>query len=238
MSALTICQRALKEIGEFEVPTSFVGNANLTAVQMLALVDRSGRTLARNHQWQRLTKEDTFTTTATEEQSSVLNADFWYFRSMTWWDRNNQWPLAGPATASQWQAFKGSQIQITAPYVFRQRGNSILFYPVPTAGLTIAYEYMSKYWVDTNADGLGEADAFAADTNTALIDEDLITLDVKWRFLKAKGLAYAEDLAEFEAARAMLFGRDADKRSVNLARRSRAPELPFLYPPEAGYGSA
>ena len=238
MSALTICQRALKEIGEFEVPTSFVGNANLTAVQMLALVDRSGRTLARNHQWQRLTKEDTFTTTATEEQSSVLNADFWYFRSMTWWDRNNQWPLAGPATAAQWQAFKGSQIQITAPYVFRQRGNAILLYPVPTAGLTIAYEYQSKYWVDTNADGAGDAAQFAADTNTALIDEDLITLDVIWRFKKAKGLPYAEEMAEFEMARAMLFGRDADKKSVNLVRRPRAPELPFLYPVESGYGSA
>lgn len=40
---------------------------------------------------------------------------------------------------------------------------------------------------------------FLADTDTALLDEDLVILGIKWRFMLQKGLQYEEYKAEFEA---------------------------------------
>jgi hypothetical protein len=59
MTLLTMTQQALREVGEFEVPATIVGNNNPTAVQMLALAQREGRELSRRHQWQRLLVEKT-----------------------------------------------------------------------------------------------------------------------------------------------------------------------------------
>lgn len=237
MTLLTICQGALEEIGEMEVPTSIMGSSNLTATQIRALANREGYMLSRRHPWQTLVKEKTFTTTAAAVQTGAIPTDFSRIISATWWDRANYWRLLGPANPQQWQAINSGIVSTSLRKWFRIRGDDMLLWPTPSNTTdTIAFEYVSTYWVDTDADGDGEAAAWAADTNTAVLDEDLMRMGLIWRWLMAKGLPYAEQLAMYEREVDKAIARDGGSPILNAG--GSLPINTFgANVPDTGFGS-
>ena len=88
MSLLSICKSGLCEIREFNVPSSIVGNTDPSAVQLLALANRAGRSLALDHKWQRLLATHSFATFASTADYA-LPSDFHRFANITSWDRGN-----------------------------------------------------------------------------------------------------------------------------------------------------
>lgn len=243
MTLLTLAQAALEEVGETEIPTTFVGNQNTTARRVLALANRAGRLLVTEPEdgWESLVFERSFTTTAGQEvQTGAIPADFRYFVNGTWWDGTNFWPLVGPVTARKWQELKrGIASQTSSAHRwFRLRGGNVLLYPDPPNGTdTIYFEYGSKFWVDTDADGIGEAEDFQADTDTSLIDEDLLKLDLIWRYKHAIGIPYEED---YNTAREQIekgTGRDGGAPALALARRRVTGLIGYGNIPDTGYGA-
>jgi len=59
--------------------------------------------------------------------------------------------------------------------------------------------------------------AMTADTDVSLIDEDLITLSIIWRFLSAKGLDYGEQFRTFQLESVKAMSRDGGRMKANLA---------------------
>jgi hypothetical protein len=226
MTLLTIVQDAAREIG-ISIPSVAYGSLDFDVAQMVRLANKEGKDLVERFEWQRLTIEQTFVSLAQETQTSILPADFGRFCNETFFNRTRSLEFEGPLTAKDWQLRKA----LTANTIFnayRVRGNSVLIMPVPSAGETYAFEYISKYWVDTDADNLGEAEAFTADTNTILLDEEIFTLGVIWRFKMVKGFDYAEDFRTYEARLARKFGHDTPKRTMDFASpaRSKGPTPP------------
>lgn len=221
MSLLTICQDASSSLG-LEPLSSVVANTNETAQRLYRLANRSGKALLRRHDWQVLTMEHTFTTVAAEEQTDTpVPADFDRFITGTFFNRTSKDYLQGPLSAQEW----AEQKNLTAAVItdgFRLRGDTIIMIPIPTAGETIAYEYVSKYWVDTDADDTGDAFAFSADADASLLDEEMITLDVMWRYLDSAGLSYAEKKRDAELMIADRMARDGGKRIIDLGYRKMA----------------
>ena len=239
MTLASICQGALREIGEFEVPDTFVGSANRTATQMLNLAQREGRVLSRRFDWQALTIRKTFTTTVAEIQTGAIPADFRHFKNLTWWDDTNQWKLRGPATANQWQILKSGISAAAAQKWVRRRGNDLLLWPAPTVTTdTISYEYVSKYWVDTDADDAGDSASWVADDDTALLDEELMQMGLVWRFLKSKGLPYEEEYNEYEIIVRSAMSHDKGHSDLYLASRvSDSFLIDHDNIPDTNYGS-
>lgn len=214
MTLLSICQEALEEIGETEVPDSIVGNENQTAVQMLALANREGRSLSRACEWSVLRAEHTFATVASQAAYDKPS-DMRYIVNATWWDRANYWPLFGPATAQDWQQLQSGLVTSTTRRWFMFRGSSIHIYPTPsTSSETIAFEYITGKWCESSG-GTGQT-KFQADTDVAKLDEDLIRMGVIWRFLAKKGLPYETELAEYQMERDKAMARDGGKKVLNL----------------------
>lgn len=174
-----------------------------------------GRKLARRSNWSVLTKEGTFTSAATETQDT-LPADFDRMVNDSMFDRTQSRQIIGPRSPQNWTRDK-SYVSVGVWSYFRIRGKSIIFEPTPSAGNSIYYEYISTYWVDTGADGLGDATSFAADTNTSVLDETVLTLGVIWRLLKAKGLDYSEEFREYEHQLDLLVARDGAKPKLRLS---------------------
>ena len=77
---------------------------------------------------------------------------------------------------------------------------------------------------------------FVADTDVTYLDEDLMVLGIKWRFLKAKELAYAEEKDEYDDNVRRAIGRQGGRRVLDLAGRGRV-RRPYANLPETGYGS-
>jgi len=173
-----------------------VGSTDQQVIQLLALANREGRESSDSFDWQALTRQQTFTTVADEVQPGAVPTDLDRYLPNSIFDRTTQRQVMGPITAQQWQAIK-AQPQLNRVFLaFRIRNNDWLMTPTPTAGDTIAYSYITSEWAQS-ASGVGKT-SFTADNDTARISENLITLGLIWRFLRAKGLDYAEEYRTYQ----------------------------------------
>lgn len=216
MTIATIVANATDRIAVALGGTSVFSNPGETARQMRALANQEGKELMRRGTWEKLTKEVTFTAIAQEEQTGVVPSDYDHMLNETFYNRTQKRQVVGPLSPKEWQEQKS--ILATVLYdSYRIRGGSILMIPVPAAGDIYAFEYISNEWVLNTDDQ--PLTAFSADTDTSILDEELITLGVIWRFLKAKGFDYAEAFRTYELQVSQALGRDGSKRTVNFAQR-------------------
>lgn len=228
MSLLTICQSALREVGEFSVPSSIIGNTDPTAVQLLALAQRSAKTLALDHKWQVLLTTYTFPTVAATA-TYALPSDFHRFANLTFWDRTNYEMVRGPVSAIEFERLRSGNMSNAAMYkYFRLAANLFSIYPTPTAVETIAYQYYSKYFITNKA-------AYSDDADAPLLDEDLLTIDLRWRFLQAKGADFAHEKAEAIQRRDALLAKDGGRDMIQFGGPRVAREAGNI--PDTGFGS-
>ena len=214
MTLLTLAQAACDIIG-MPRPTSVMAGADQTARTMLSLAQREGRVLARRWTWTALRKQQTFTTVAQTVQTGAVPSDFDRMVSETFWNRTDQLRVVGPVTPEEWQGLVAS-VALPIESAFQMRAGQIELYPVPTAGETYAYEYVSTQWCQS-ASGTGQT-AWVADTDTGLLDEELTTLGLVWRFKQSRGLDYAEDMTTYEEQVLQAMARDGTRRTARLAR--------------------
>lgn len=228
MTLLTICQTALREIGEYTVPATIVSNTDPSAVQLLALANRTGRTLAQDYRWQVLLTSTTITT-ADGTDNYALPTDFGRFANITFWDETDDTIVRGPMSPSEWQYLQSSGLGGAAQFdkAFRIAGNRFYIYPTPDAIETIAYQYWSTYFISGKA-------AFSLDADTALIEEDLIILGLKWRWLQAKGDAFEAEYREYMYRLDSLQSADGARdiirfggRLVDVGQPGNLPDVSF-----------
>lgn len=216
MTIATIVSNATDRIAVSLGSTVVFANPGETARQMRALANQEGKELMRRGTWEVLTKETTFTAIAQETQTDVIPDDFDHMLNETFYNRTRKRQVVGPLTPKEWQEQKS--IVATVLYdSYRIRGGSILMIPVPSAGDEYAFEYISNQWVLSTDEEAKTA--FTTDSDTSVLDEELITLGVIWRFLKAKGFDYAEAFRTYELQVSQALGRDGSKRTVNFAQR-------------------
>jgi hypothetical protein len=192
MSLLTICQNAADEVGITQ-PSSVVGNTNTEAQKLLRYANKIGNRLMKKVPWETLRTERTFTALNQEIQNEILPSTFDRFVPETFWDRTNRFLLAGPVSSTEWNSMKGSGD--VSGRKFLLRGGVISIYPVPSGGQLYAFEYISNYWAQTAA-GVAK-EKFTLDTDTSLINEELVTQALIVAFLKSEGLPYLEAQQEY-----------------------------------------
>jgi 3-methyladenine DNA glycosylase Tag len=61
----------------------------------------------------------------------------------------------------------------------------------------------------------------AADGDLVLLDEELMLAGLEWRYLRKKGLSYAEEFASYEALVSAAMSRDGTKPILNMDGISR-----------------
>ena len=214
MSLLTIVQNAAAEIKIIK-PTSVVNNTDPDVESLFRQINKVGDRLMKLYPWQILTKEHTFTSVATEEQTGILPADFDRFRMETFWNRTDQYFISGPISSTEWQGLKATSYSTEEYRKFAIRGDSILVIPTMGAGKTLAFEYVSKNWCQS-ALSVGQT-VFAADTDTSIINEELLTRGLIWEHLNAEGLPNAAEANNFVEYYKILVKNDRPNSKVMTA---------------------
>ena len=218
MSLLTIVQYVCGRTN-VPVPTSVMSLVSDTRIlQMLRLLEEEGTDLSQRGDWQGVTFEATHTTLAAEDQGAVTTIasnGFRHIKNMTFWNRSARLPIYGPLNDQEWQSRK-ALTSVGPPYFYRIRGGKLLANPTPTAGLTWAFEYVSKNWI-LGADGTTYKQYFTLDTDTVLLPEDLVLMGLRWRWKKEKGLEYAEDQRTYEMQVKDALGSDGGKAVLSMA---------------------
>lgn len=226
MTLLTICRDAATRLGIVQ-PSSVVNSTDNQVQRLYGFAQQEGKSLMRRYAWQVLTKQETFTATATETQSAVLPSDFDRFVDDTFYNTTRKRPVYGPLSPQDW-SFSNAVVATVLIESFRQRGSTtdILLKPTATAGDEYSFEYISKNWCTTS--GGTEQSAWASDTDLPILDEELIILGIVWRFKAGQGFDYSEEFRTYELMVAQAMARDGGKRTLNAGywigtRRRRAP---------------
>lgn len=198
-------------------PTTVTGSTDTQVLQIQALLEEEGNDLASRGDWESLTNEATLTTVATESQGAIdtiASNGYRHIKNKTIWDRTDKLPVIGPINQRQWQALKA--VVMTGPrYQYRIRGGNLLVNPVPVAGHSWAFEYISKNWI-VSTDGMAFRSLFTADTDEFLLPDTLVLMGLRWRWMREKGLDYSELFATYEAQVKDAIGRDAGKPVLHM----------------------
>lgn len=234
-TAGAIINLAASEVGLTPV-ASPIGSTDPAFLQLTQLLTSAGRELLALHNWQRLTKEATFTTTTAAEYD--LPSDFGYMIDQSHWDRSNSLPLAGPLSAQDWQYLLGSDSAASSIYVsFRVAEGVLKILPDPApAGVDVAYEYVSRNWVVEN-NGTTFKDLVENDSDVVLYESSVIVKFLKLRFLEAKGFDTTAATNQFGSVFMQWTGKDISAPVLNMARRSSFPYLSERNIPDTGFGS-
>ncbi len=224
MALLSIIQNASDRLGLVR-PGSVAASSDQQVLTLLGLAQEEGKTLARRHTWQVLQTEYTFPTVASTA-SYALPTGFDRILIDTVFNRTRRRRMVGDLTPAQWQETQASLVTMVNP-AFRIRGSLFLISPTPTAVETVAYEYITKNWCQS-AGAVGQT-AWAADTDTGVLDEELMTLGIVWRFRAAKGLDYSEAMQNYEIEVAKAINRDGAPVRVQTDNweRDRIPHAPI-----------
>lgn len=231
MSLLTLVRRCCGGLSLVQ-PTACFGSTDLQVLQWIELANTAGEMMASAANWQALRTEFTFAAMAQSDQTGAIPADFDRWVNNTQFNRSTRRPMAGPITPRQWQWIKAQPVYSSVYLAWIQRGGEMLVTPNPTAGQTIAFEYISTNWVKS-AGGALQA-GFTADSDVSRLDERVLRLGMIWRYLKAKGLDYAEALDDYEREVEKASGRDGGASALSMTPQPLDPHRVNL--PDGSFG--
>lgn len=246
MTLLSVIQNAIPNLGVEDTPvlSAVVGNKLPMAQRILQMAKRVGESLALRANWTVLNTEHVFT--ANGQTQFTLPADFRSMINDTLWDRSRYWALRGALSPQSWQLYKSSIIG-TATIEQRWRiripsgqgaGSPTDFTIDPTIGATdnstFVFEYVSKNWC-ISATGTPQP-TWEADTDTSLIDENLVELGIIWRMLRRLGLSYQEEREEYEREVDKAVARDGGTTTLQMVPNPRLILVGPYNVPETGYG--
>lgn len=237
-----MAQTLLTEIQEFcerqmlPVPSAVIGSLDPQVVQLKALLYETGNNIALRGDWSRLTFEEVHTTTAAEDQGNIfeitagsINATaFRKIKDNTVWDRTDRLPIA-PINQEDWSKFKAIVASLPR-FRYRLRAHRLLLTPTPPSGHSLAFEWISKWWIQNGVTGAIQ-ERFQADTDSFLLERELLKLGLTWRWRKTKGLPYEEEYNEFEDRLKEMLAFDTPKTDIDMSGTPKTRQ-PGMFVPE------
>lgn len=233
LSVLGIAQQAYNELG-LTAPSQVVGGNVSDGAQIIALLNRVGKKLAKMEKGWPVLRGEQVITLVPGQQSYAFPTDLLYYRVATGWDRSTHWRMDGPLSDREWQALRSGLVVASPRLRFRLYGGQLQIDPVPSSADTIAFEYISANWCQS-ASGTPQS-SFMADTDVPLLPDDLFVLGLKWRTLAARGFNYDEEKAEFNEERDLTIAEQCADDALPLnAQAPRVGGVGFPQIPDSNF---
>jgi hypothetical protein len=192
------------------VPDSFVGSASPDDVQMVYLANRAAAYL-REKGFQRLRLRANITLTAATIYD--LPSDFLEMVPDTARVNGRIDTMNLPTGAPEWAYLQASTA--ASNYIVKARilGDKLNVFS-PSPGDVVSFEYISQFPI-LGADGITRQERFQADADSWLLDDDMLILETRWRFEKAKGLPdWQVTQGEAMQHRNAVMGRDNSAQTI------------------------
>jgi hypothetical protein len=217
LTLLTAINEAQRELS-LAVTSAVVADGQETQNLLFRLANKAVKDLLKRTEYHfpALTRGHSFTASLASLQASGKPTNFKRCLADTIWNASTDRSIAGPIDPREWAIANGAPIvpAVTQYAMFRYDGLHI--FPAPTVAETITYEYLINTPV-LAVDGVTYKTAFTLDTDSFVMDEEILTLDVVWRYLRVKGRDYAEALKDFELALAGESVAQTGSRRVSIA---------------------
>ena len=164
-----------------------------------------------------------------------LPPDYETITDNTHWDKTKHWQMLGPVDAQQWQWLKSGYIS-TGPRVrWRILGNEFQIWPPYNTQEYLGFEYRSRGFVRDSAGNV--KNSFTADTDTTVLDDDVIALATKLKYFQIKSFdttsLYQDYMRYLNVAKA----NDKGSATLSFAPQPSAVLIGWANIPDTGYGS-
>jgi len=227
MSLLTISQDVAREVS-IPVPTAIADSNDEFPQLLFRLANKEIKSLFTRHAWRVATKEKTITATGNESQGDIITgSDGIGVRGKivpgTIWNLTSSLPIETEGSSIYWHTYKN---RVAGPCYSKCRflGNELNIVPAPTAGDQIKFEYVEPKLtvagsgsVTFAASGTVTQEVFSHDNDTCLVDEEIVTLGVIWRWLRNKKRAYAQEFEDYEKYLQAAISRDRPRPILNFS---------------------
>jgi hypothetical protein len=199
-TAAQIINMAAVEVGLSEVADPYA-STDPSFVQLRTLLKSAGHELMQARDWMVLVRECTITGDGVTTTFSPP-ADFLRMKDQSGWNRTDQRAFA-LTSSQQWQALTAWTTTSTLTTRYRWQQGRFVLYEAPAVG-TLAFEYVSRYWVASSGAAAADLYAPAIGGDVVMFEPLMATRLLKAKFLQAKGLdsvgAFAEYQQAYEAA--------------------------------------
>lgn len=203
LTLANILDRVLDECG-FAREAAYVAGTTVAARQLVALANRSALSLRTMPFTRRRATGTIAMTTAT---SYSLPSDFFEYIPDTAFMDGDSNPVVWPTPEEVWALYENGGITPAGALYVRQMAGALKVLN-PVNGTDLLFEYLSNAVIRATSAGAYK-ERFTVDTDEFQLDDELIVLDVKWRFKKEKGIAdWQTDLQEFSVYVKNALGRD------------------------------
>jgi hypothetical protein len=198
-----------------DTEASYATNGNDSVKRLVSIANNEAQKLARHH-WQALFRDHSFTlTTAT---TYTLPDDFRTVVPGTMYTDSDICPVDFPTDIGEWAYLQASSGGSSTKTKVRIRQDAIEVYE-PVSGEVIEFEYITKYPVQDST-GVSKQ-YFTADSDTFILDDDLLLLRVMAQYKRLMGLQdWQVDFAEAERLEQTLKGQDGGSKEVGPTEES------------------
>ena len=186
MSLITICNRLAANVG-IETTSQVMTSSDRTWLEAVAMSNAVGEEITRRADFGALFKTATLTGDGTNKVFD-LGPDF--SRIISGIGVTSGTATVRPLTHAEWASLDAVE---GSPRYFLLEGAKLRLWPYLATGETVTVRYQSKNWCSN-----GTA-AWVADTDTALVNEDLMAKGLIARWRRQKGMPFADYAAEYES---------------------------------------
>lgn len=183
-----------------------------------------------------LRRTHSFATTLASLQASGKPSDFKRMIRGTAWNTSTDRQVGGPLNEQEWALANGEPVTSAIEQYFMLRYDGLHIFPAPTAAATITFDYVLNTPVQTTGGGAYKTN-FTVDSDDYLLGDEMLTLAVVWRYLKAKGRDYAEEMKDYEMALAAEAISARASRVLYLAPSGDEGGATIPHVPDTGFGA-
>ena len=165
-------------------------------------------------------------------------ADFDRQIDRTHWDKSKHWEMLGPNTPQQREWLRSGYISTGPRIRYSYMGGYFMIWPPLGTEEQLAFEYVTKYWVNATAPTLltPTKQAFTVDTDTCIFPDALIRALIKYKYFSIKGLDVTDFRADYEAQRDMAKAADGGSQTLAMNPRPSSVLIGWDNIPDSGYG--
>lgn len=209
---LQICTFASDEIG-ISRPSSVVSSQEPDVQKLLRYANKTGNRIMKAYAWQQLRKGSTFAALGQYEQTGILPSDFDRMVAETFWNRSTTVNIAGPVSDVQWETLLAQNMNFPNQNYFIFRDGQILIYPTSGVGNTLAFTYVNKNYV-VDGDTQASKDSFTKDSDTTVLDDELMIQGIIFEFLDNDGQPAATAFQKYTDRFNLLVGQDQPSADI------------------------
>lgn len=239
-TAATIISQAARELSlvSADITNPYASTNDPNILLLTSLLTSAGKDIIREHNWSQSLLLKTFTTGAGTSTYDPP-ADFIRMVNQTGWNRTSRFPLGGPLSPQEWEFITATGNGITTRLLFRFRNRKMEFVNgASTPGSqTVAYWYMSSYWVQATGETAGNKAKPTAATDTILFDSHLMVQALKLKYREEKGFDTTAAQRNYDRALAAVMRDDQPAPVLSLnGGDSSERMLDGCNLPDTGYG--